>query len=112
MSSNQDFNMFTNSKHFWQMFILFLQNQASVPASQAPSIKSERTLDSEVFTREGSSIEQINKGHKIFRISLSLKITLNLDRIPTPEACIAYTFSRISETTQCYIALKIQDKYN
>ena len=35
---------------------------------------------------------------------------LNLNRMPAPEARIAYTFSRISETAQGYIALKIQAK--
>ena len=37
-------------------------------------------------------------------------MTLNLDRMPTPEARIAYTFSRTSGTAQGYIALKIQAK--
>ena len=35
-------------------------------------------------------------------------MTLNLDRMPTPEARIAYTLSRTSSTAQGYIALKIQ----
>ena len=35
-------------------------------------------------------------------------MTLNLDCMPTPEACIAYTFSRTSGTAQEYIAPKIQ----
>ena len=38
-------------------------------------------------------------------------MTLNLDRIPTPEAQIAYTFSHTSKTAQSYIAPKIQAKY-
>ena len=39
MSFNQDINMLTNDKHFLQMFIQFLQTQASVQAPQAPNIK-------------------------------------------------------------------------
>ena len=39
-------------------------------------------------------------------------MTLNLDRMPTPEACIACTFSRTSGTAQGYIAPKIQAKYH
>ena len=35
-------------------------------------------------------------------------MTLNLDRMPTPEARIAYTFSRTSSTAQGYIVPKIQ----
>ena len=38
-------------------------------------------------------------------------MTLNLDRMPTPEAHIAYTFSRTSGTVQEYIIPKIQAKY-
>ena len=38
-------------------------------------------------------------------------MTFNLDRMPTPEACITYAFSRIFETAQGYIAPKIQAKY-
>ena len=37
-------------------------------------------------------------------------MTLNLDRMPTPEARIAYIFSRTSGTAQGYIAPKIQAK--
>ena len=37
-------------------------------------------------------------------------MTLNLDRMPTPETRIAYTFSRTSKTAQGYIAFKIQAK--
>ena len=50
------------------MFMQFLQTQASVPAPQAPSIKSKHTPDPEVFTGEGPSIEQINKRLETFRI--------------------------------------------
>ena len=39
-------------------------------------------------------------------------MTLNLDRIPTPEARIEYIFSCISDTAQGYIAPKIQAKYH
>ena len=93
------------------MFMQFLQTQASVLAPQAPSIKSKCTADQEVFTREGSSIEQIHKRFKTFEISLNLKMTLNLDRMPTPEARISYISSRTSRPAQGYIAPKIQAKY-
>ena len=93
------------------MFMQFLQTQASIPASQASSIKSECTPDLEIYTGKGFSIRQIYEHFEIFRISLNLKMTLNLDCMPTPEACIAYTFSRTSGTAQGYIAPKIQAKY-
>ena len=99
--------MSTNDKLFQQMFIQFLQTSASVLAPQASSIKSKRTPDPEVFTGKESSIEQIHECLKIFEISLNLKVTLNLNHMPTPEACIAYTFSRTSGTAQGYIAPKI-----
>ena len=89
----------------------FLQIQASVLAPQAPNIKSECTQDPEVFIEKESFIEQIHERFKTFGISLNLKITLNLDRMPTLEIQIAYTFSRTSETAQGYIASKIQTKY-
>ena len=79
------------------MFMKFLQTQVTVPVSQAPSIKSKCTPDPEVFTGEESFIEQIYERFKTFRISLNLKMTLNLDHMPMLEACIAYTFSRTSE---------------
>ena len=89
----------------------FLQTQASVPPPQASNIKSKCTIDPEVLTREGSSIEQIYERLKTFRISLKLKMTLNLDHLPTPEAHIAYSFPRISESAQGYIVQKIKAKY-
>ena len=46
MSLIQDFNMSTNDKLCWQIFMQFLPTQASVTALQAPNIKSEGTLDS------------------------------------------------------------------
>ena len=110
-SSSQDSNMSTNNKLFQQMFMQFPQTQANAPAPQAPNIKSECISNPEVFTREGLSIEQIYKHLETFGISLSLKITLNLDHMPTPEAGIAYTFLRIFEIAQNYVALKIQAKY-
>ena len=106
MSSSKDFNMSTNNEFFWQMFMQFLQTQASVTASQAPSIKSKCTQDSEAFTGEESFIEQIHECLETFGISLSLKMTLNLNRMTTSEARIAYTFSRTSGTAQEYIALQ------
>ena len=107
MSLSHDFNMLTNDKFFQQIFMQFLQTQASVPAPQASSIKLKFTPNPEVFTRTGFSIEQIHKYLKTFKISLNLKMTLNLDRMPTLEARIAYTFSRTSKTAQGYIAPKI-----
>ena len=74
------------------MFVQFLQTQASVPAPQASHIKSECTLDPEVFTKKESSIEQVYECLETFRISLNFKITLNLDCMPTPETHIAYIF--------------------
>ena len=80
------------------MFMQFLQTQASVPAPQALSIKSECTPDSKAFTRKGFFIEQIHEHFEIFRISFNFKMTLNLDCMPTSEVRIAYTFSRTSGT--------------
>ena len=85
----------------------FMQTQASVPASQAPNIKSKCTLVPKLFTGERSTIKQIHECLKTFGISFNLKMTLNLDRMLTLEACIAYIFSRISGTAQGYIVPKI-----
>ena len=93
------------------MFMQFLQTQASLPAPQAPSIKLKCIPDPEVFTGKGFSIEQIHERLETFGIDISLKMTLNLNRIPTPESYIAYTFSRTSGTAQSYITPKIQAKY-
>ena len=93
------------------MFMQFLQTQASVQASQVPNIKLKYTLDLEIFPGEGSSIEQIHEYLETLGISLNLKMILNLDCMPTLEACITYTFSRISRTSQGCIASKIQAKY-
>ena len=93
------------------MFMQFLKTQASVTASQASKIKSKRSSDPEVFTWEGSSIEQIYKCLKTFEISLNLKMTLNLNLIPTLKAHITYIFTRTSSIVQGYIEPKIQAKY-
>ena len=93
------------------MFMQFLQTQASVPTSQAPNIRSKRTPDPEVFTEKKLSIKQIYEHFKTFEISLNFKMTLNLNRMPTLKARIAYTFSHASGTAQGYIAPKIQAKY-
>ena len=111
MSSGQNFNMLINDELFQQMFMQFLQTQASVPAPQAPSIESECTLDPEVFTGENFSIKQIYKYFKIFGISFNPRITLNQDCMPTPEARSTYIFTRTFGTAQGYIASKIQAKY-
>ena len=92
------------------MFMQFLQTQASVQASQPPSIKSKCKLNSKVFTGKEFSIEQIHEQLKTFEIGLSFMI-LNLDCMPTPETCIAYVFSCTSGTAQGQIGPKIQAKY-
>ena len=89
----------------------FLQTQGRVPAPQAPRIKLKYTPDPEVFTEKDPSIRQIHECLKTFRISLNLKMTLNLNRMPTPEVRIAFIFSHTSRTAQEYIAHKIQAKY-
>ena len=93
------------------MFIEFLHTQTTTQATQAAHAshaKFERSPDPEIFSGEGSSIEYIHERLESFDIALDLKMTLNLDRMPTPEARIAYTFSRISGTAQRYITPKIQ----
>ena len=92
------------------MFMQFLQTQASAQATRPSISKSERTLDPEVFFEKRPSTEVIHECLKFFEIALDLKMTLNLDCRPTPEACIAYTFSRTSGTAQGYVAPKIQAK--
>ena len=89
----------------------FLRTQTTAQATQATHAspaKSERSPDPEIFSGEGSSIEYIHERLESFGIALGLKMTLNLDRMPMPEARIAYTFSRTSGTAQGYIAPKIQ----
>ena len=69
--------MLTNDKLFWQMFMQFLQTQASAPVLQASSIKSKRTPDPKVFTGERSSIEQIHECFKTYdeaRLGLGLEL--------------------------------------
>ena len=74
-------------------------------------MKSKCTPDLEVFTGKEFSIENNYKRFETFEIDLKPKMTLNLDRIPTPEVHIAYTFSHISGTAQGYITPKILAKY-
>ena len=93
------------------MFIKFLRTQTTAQATQATHAshaKSERSPNPEIFSGEGSSIEYIHERLESFDIALDLKMTLNLDCMPTPEARIAYTFSRTSGTAQGYMAPKIQ----
>ena len=90
------------------MFIEFLRTQTTAQATHASHTKSERSPDPEIFFGERSSIEYIHERLESFDIVLDLKMTLNLDRMPMPEACIAYTFSCTSGTVQGYIAPKIQ----
>ena len=87
------------------MFMKFLCIQT---IAQAPHVKFERTSDPEVFSEDGFSTKQVHECLESFGIALYLKITLNFDRMPTPKAHIAYTFSRTSSTAQGYIAPKIQ----
>ena len=89
------------------MFMQFLQTQASAQATRPSITNSECTPDLKVFSGEGLSTEVIHERLESFGIALDLKMTLNLDRMPTPEARIAYTFSRTSGTAQGYIAPKI-----
>ena len=88
----------------------FLQTQASAQAIRPSITKSERTPDPKVFSEERPSTEVIHECLEFFGIALDLKMTLNLDHMPTPEAHIAYTFSRTPGTAQGYIAPKIQAK--
>ena len=88
----------------------FLQTQASAQATRPSITKSECTLDPEVFSGEGPSPEVIHEHLEFFGIALDLTMTLNLDCMPTPEAHIAYIFSRTLGTYQGYIASKIQAK--
>ena len=88
----------------------FLQTQASAQATRPSITKSERIPDPEDFSREGPSIEVIHERLESFGIALDLNMTLNLDRMTTPEARITYTFSRTSGTAQGYIAPKIKAK--
>ena len=80
------------------IFMQFLQTQASAQATRPSITKSKRTPDPEVFSGEGPSTEVIHERLESFRIAWDIKMTLNLDRMLTPEARIAYTFSRTSET--------------
>ena len=91
----------------------FLQTQASAQATRPSITKSEKTLQTlKFFLERGPSTKIIHERLESFEIALDLKMTLNLDRMPTPEASIAYTFShsRTSRTAQGYIAPKIQAK--
>ena len=88
----------------------FLQTQAFAQATRPSITKSKCTPNLEVFFGERPSTEVIHERLESFGIALDLKMTLNLDFMPTPEACIAYTFSRTSGTAQGYVAPKIQAK--
>ena len=109
MEPDQAFTMPPANDNLVQhMFMEFLRTQTTVQATHASHAKSERSLDPEIFFGEGSFIEYIHERLESFGIVLDLKMLLNLDRMPTPEACIAYTFSRSSGTAQGYIAPKTQ----
>ena len=74
------------------MFMQFLQTQASAQATRLFITKSERTSDPEVFSGEGPSTEVIYERLESFKIALDLKMTLNLDRMPTLEAHMPIPF--------------------
>ena len=80
-----------NNDLLQHMFMDFLRTQTTTQATHASHAKSEHSLDPEIFPGEGSSIEYIHERLETFGIALDLKMTLNLDRMPTPEARIAYT---------------------
>ena len=85
----------------------FLCTKTIAQATHAFHTKSVCFSDPEIFSEKGSFIEYIHKRLESFGVALDLKMTLNLNCIPTPEAHIAYTFSRTSGTAQGYIAPKI-----
>ena len=80
------------------MFMEFLCTQTTAQATRASHAKYECSPDPEIFSGEGSSIEYIDERLEFFGIALDLKMTLNLDRMPAPEARIAYIFSCTSGT--------------
>ena len=111
MDHHQDITLTpANDDLLQHMFMQFLQTQASVQATRPSITKSKHTPDPEVFSGERPSTKVIHERLESFGIALNLKMTLNLNRMPTPEAHIAYTFSRTSGTAQGYIAPKIQAK--
>ena len=111
MDHHQDTTMTpANDDLFQHMFMQFFQTQAFAQATRPFIAKSKHTPDPEVFSGKGPSTEVIHERLESFRIALDLKVTLNLDRMPPPEARIAYIFSRTSGTAQGYIAPKIQAK--
>ena len=97
-----------NNDLLQHMFMDFLRTQTTTQATHASHAKSERSPDPEIFSGKGSSIEYIHERLESVGIALDLKMTLNLDRMPTSEARIVYTFSSTSGTAQGYIAPKIQ----
>ena len=108
MDQHQDITMTpANDDLLRHMFMQFFQTQASAQATRPSITKSERIPDPEVFFREGPFTEIIHERLEPFGIALELKMTLNLNRMLTPEARIAYTFSRTSGTAQSNIAPKI-----
>ena len=109
MESNQVHTLLpANNNLVKHMFIKFLRTHTT---AQAPHAKSERTPNPELFSQQGFSNEQAHERLESFEITLDLKITLNLNSLLTPEARIAYTFTRTSGTAQKYIASKIQARY-
>ena len=90
------------------MFIEFLRTQSIALATHVSDAKSEHSPDPEVFLGEESSTEYIHERLECFETALGLKMTLNFNHMPTPEARIAYTFSQISGPAHRYIATKIK----
>ena len=111
MNYHQDTTMTpANDDLLQHMFMQFFQTQAFAQATRPSINKSKRTPDPEVFSGKGPFTKVIHECLESFGIALDLKMTLNLDRMPTPEARIAYTFSRISGIAQGYITPKIPAK--
>ena len=80
------------------MFMQFLQTQAFAQATRLSITKSKCTPESEIFSEEEFFTKILHECMNSFGTALDLKITLNLNRILTPEARIVYTFSRTLET--------------
>ena len=87
------------------MFIEFLHIQTT---AQATHVKFKCTLNPENFSQKEFFTKQVHKRLKFSGIALDLKMTLNLNCMPLPEARVTYKFSRTSGTAHKYITLKIQ----
>ena len=88
-----------------QMFTQFMHFTAN---NSHHAVKSEKIPDPEIFTGTGDSIEDIHEKLETFVVSLTLKMKLNMDRFPTADARIAYTFSRTGDRAKGHIVTKVQ----